>query len=208
MLGQRGHAGPLSFEFSHGRERLIVNCGGAPQGSPEWAAACAATAAHTTVTVADTNACDIGADGGIIGSVQVSAQRFEEGGVHGIELSHDGYRSQFGLIHHRILRIAGDGDSMTGRDILQGKGGREFSLRWHLHPSVQASLSQNSQTALLRTPSGAGWRLRVEGHPLGIESSVYCGGPTPRRTLQVKTSLMTVPGETAVTWSLTRERKL
>ncbi|MDE2029064.1 MAG: heparinase II/III family protein [Alphaproteobacteria bacterium] len=206
-LGAQGHAGLLSFEFSAGRERIIVNCGGAPESSNGgWRAACAATAAHSTLTVADTNACDIGEDGGIDGTAQVAAQRFEEGGVYGVEMSHDGYRSRFGLTHHRMLRLSGDGETLAGRDILQGKGGREFSLRWHLHPGVQAALSEGG-TALLRTPSGGGWRLRVEGKPVAIETSVYCGGPAPRRTLQAKISSITNAGDTAVTWGLTRERK-
>lgn len=210
-FGADGHAGLHSFEFSVGRERLIVNCGGIPKdtGRSEgaWRSACAATAAHATVTVADTNACDLGDEGGIIGAAQVSIQRFEEGDISGIEMSHDGYRDAFGLTHHRILRLSGDGDVLAGRDILHGKAGYEFTLRWHLHPSVQASLSQGEQTVLLRTASGSGWRLRVEGRPLSIESSIYCGGIAPRRTLQIKTSGMTGPGETVATWSLMRERK-
>jgi len=206
-FGNEGHAGLLSFEFSHGRERIIVNCGAVPEGSPEWRTACAATAAHSTVTVCDTNACDIDQDGGIAGIVQTSAQRFEEGGAHGLEMAHDGYRSRFGLLHNRILRLSSDGEILTGREILQGKAGREFTLRWHLHPTVQASLSHGGQTALLRTPSGTGWRLRVENSTLGLESSVYCGNALPRRTMQLKTSTQTKGGDSIVTWSLTRERK-
>ncbi|MDE1901381.1 MAG: heparinase II/III family protein [Alphaproteobacteria bacterium] len=206
--GRDGHAGLHSFEFSSGRERIIVNCGGAPEGgNGAWRAACAATAAHSTITVADTNACDVGDDGGITGTARASAQRFEEGGMHGIEMTHDGYMHRFGLLHHRILRLSSDGETLAGRDILQGRDGRAFALRWHLHPGVQASLSQGEQTVLLRTASGAGWRLRVEGRPVVIESSIYCGGPTPRRTVQIKTTGMTGVGDTVVTWSLSRERK-
>ena len=206
-LGREGHAGLSSFEFSHGRERIIVNCGAVPGGNAQWHAACAATAAHSTVTVADTNACDIDSNGGVMGAVQTSAQRFEEGGAHGVELTHDGYRARHGLIHHRVLRLSGDGEMLSGRDILQGKAGREFTVRWHLHPGVQASLSHGGQTALLRTASGGGWRLRVENALLALESSVYCGQATPRRTMQIKCSGITEAGDTGLTWSLTRERK-
>jgi uncharacterized heparinase superfamily protein len=206
-VGSEGHAGLLSFEFSHGRERIIANCGAVPLARGQWRAACAATAAHSALTVADTNACDIDSDGGIVGSVQTSSQRFEEGGSHGIEMTHDGYRSRFGLIHHRILRLSGDGEMLTGRDILQGRSGHVFTIRWHLHPNVQASLSQNGQTALLRTASGGGWRLRIESGSLTLESSVYCGNANPRRTMQIKTSSITDGDETALAWSLTRERK-
>jgi uncharacterized heparinase superfamily protein len=215
-LGENGHAGLLSFEFSHGRERIITNCGAMPADSPHcsarWRAACAATAAHSTMTLADTNACDIDSDGGVAGIVNAMAQRFEEGGAHGIEMSHDGYRSRFGQTHHRILRLSGDGEVLSGKDILQattaGRGeGHDFALRWHLHPGVQASLSQGGQTALLRTSSGGGWRLRIDRGALAIEPSVYCGGSSPRRAVQIKATSVTGPGETGIGWSLTRERK-
>lgn len=205
--GEEGHAGLLSFEFSVGRERLIVNCGGMPNGNAQWRAAAAATAAHSTLTVADTNACDIDSDGSIAGTVRTSTQRFEEGGAQGVEMAHDGYRSRFGLTHNRILRLSGDGETLAGREIIQGREGREFTIRWHLHPSVQVSLSQGNQTALLRTPSGSGWRLRVERAQLALEPSIYCGTMPPRRTMQIKTSALTDSGDTIVTWSLTRERK-
>jgi uncharacterized heparinase superfamily protein len=72
---------------------------------------------------------------------------------------------------------------------------------------VQASLSHGGQTALLRTPSGGGWRLRVENETLSLESSVYCGTAQPRRTMQIKASGVTQEGDSFVTWSLMRERK-
>ena len=210
--GNEGHAGLLSFEFSVGRERIIVNCGAVPKdsaigGAAGWRAACATTAAHSTLTVADTNACDIDQSGGIVGHVQTSALRFEEEEAHGIEMAHNGYRSRFGLTHSRVLRLSSDGDTLAGREILQGREGCEFTVRWHLHPSVKISLSQGGQTALLRTPSGSWWRLRIEKGTLSLEPSIYCGEAIPRRTMQIKTSGTTRAEETLVMWSLTRERK-
>ncbi len=205
--GSEGHAGLLSFEFSVGRERLIVNCGAVPGGSSDWRAACAATAAHSTLTVSDTNACDIGDEGGIEGQALTSSMRFEENGAQAIEMAHNGYYARFGLTHTRILKLSADGEILSGRDVLQGRKGRDYTVRWHLHPSVQVSLSQGGQTALLRTPSGSGWRLRVERGELGLEPSVYCGGAEPRRTMQIRTSGMTDHTETVVPWSLARERK-
>ncbi|MFA5040710.1 MAG: heparinase II/III family protein [Bdellovibrionales bacterium] len=206
--GKDGHAGLMSFEFSVGRERIIVNCGAVPNGEPAWRAACAATAAHSTLTVGDTNACDIDDDGGIAGQVMTSSQRFEEDGAQSIEMAHNGYYPRFGLTHTRTLKLSGDGDTLIGRDILQGRKGRDFTVRWHIHPSVHVSLSQGGQTALLRTASGSGWRLRVERGELGLESSIYCGNATPRRTMQIRTSGITVDGDTTVAWNLARERKI
>ena len=49
------HAGTLSFEMSVGRDRLIVNCGAAPAAEADWRDALRATAAHSTLVLADTN---------------------------------------------------------------------------------------------------------------------------------------------------------
>lgn len=201
------HAGLLSFEFGQGRERLIVNCGAAASVDPVWRMACAATAAHSTLAVEDTNACDVLQDGIAASSIYVTAQRYEQNGAQCLELSHDGYRDAFGVLHQRFLALSADGDALHGRDILAGASGRNFALRWHLHPLVQASLAQNGQAAILRTPSGGGWRFRIERGELGLEPSIYCGNGAPRRSLQLKVSGQTHEAQTAVAWSLVRERK-
>ncbi len=207
------HAGLLSFEFSVGRERLIVNCGAGPESSAEWRQAMAATAAHSTLTLADTNVCDVLPDGGLgHRPLLVTAERYEQDGVHFVEAKHDGYAGKFRVTHHRALSLSADGEALHGREILSGPAGRAYTLRWHLHPGVQASLLQGGRAALLRTASGSGWRLRIEtdhrgSTDLGLESSVYCGGALPRRTLQLKVTGCTNADPTIVGWTLTREKK-
>jgi uncharacterized heparinase superfamily protein len=207
------HAGLMSFEFGQGKERIIVNCGPGDNGNPEWRRALAATAAHSTLAVEDTNICEILSSGKLDNTARVTAQRYEQDGAHYIEIMHNGYQSRFGLLHHRILALSADGDELRGRDTLSGPAGseRDFTLRWHLHPGVQASLAQSGQAALLRTPSGNGWRLRIDNADLGIEAGIYCGAGTPRRSLQLKVSGRTKPSsensETSVSWSLVREKK-
>ena len=202
-----GHAGLAAFEFGHGRERLIVNCGEVEGGSLEWRMACAATAAHSTLTVEDTNACEVMETGGIVCPAHITAQRFEQDGAHCLEITHDGYRPMFGITHRRFLSLSPDGEMLQGRDSLTGAADRSFTLRWHLHPSVQASLAQSGQAALLRTAAGNGWRLRVSGMDLNLESGIYCGTGTPRRSLQLKASGVTQGGERIIEWSLTREKR-
>jgi uncharacterized heparinase superfamily protein len=218
---KNAHAGLLSFELSHGRERLFVNCGNVEGSSSEWRIACAATAAHSTISIEDTNAAEVMESGGIVCTARVTAHRYEQDGQHCVEMTHDAYRAEFGITHQRFLGLSADGDELRGRDVLIGNPGRAFALRWHLHPSVQASLTQSGQTALLRMPSGIGWRMHVEGFDLALEPSVYCGSGSPRRSLHLKVSGHTgLPSpkrssgfaqaggtETSLVWSLTREKK-
>ena len=203
----------LSFEFGHGRERLIVNCGAVTGmgASADWRTACAATAAHSTLTVADTNACQVLSGGGVAGAVRVTSQRYEQDGQHCLELSHDGYRAIFGVVHQRVLSLSADGETLRGREMLEDvkRGGAsfDFALRWHLHPGVQVALGQSGQGALLRTASGIGWRLRVDGAILDIEPSIYCGSGAPRTSRQVRLLGRMRASPTVVAWSLTKEKK-
>ena len=184
-LDRYAHAGLLSFEFSHARERIIVNCGGGPFVG-DWRLALAATAAHSTVTVADTNAAEVLRQGGIGHRPhQVTARSYELDGVYTIEATHDGYRDSCGLVHERKLSLAADGAWLAGRDLLRGDGMFPFALRFHLHPKVQCGVVKGGQAVLLRTPSGQGWQLQAEGHVVALEPSMYCGDGAPRRTQQI-----------------------
>lgn len=213
------HAGTLSFELSVGRARMIVNCGSmagldpAPNGAQAaaWALALRGTAAHSTLTVDDTNSSEAVADGGLARRPsKVTVERQEEDGAVLIEASHDGYRRPFGLTHHRRLFVNPTGDDIRGEDRLEGDGNRPFALRFHLHPSVQVSAVQAGNAALLRLGGGAGWRLRANGGDLTIEESIYCGdGSDIRRSSQIVISGRTGAGKTPtlVKWGLRRERK-
>ena len=70
----------------------------------------------------------------------------------------------------------------TPEDLIEAVEPQGFVLRFHLHPTVDASLQQDGETALLRLPSGSGWRLRAEGARISLEDSIYLGRGEPRRT--------------------------
>ena len=200
---KRAHAGLLSFEFGQGRERLIVNCGSVDGATPEWHTACAATAAHSTMVVDNCNACDVLPNGGVHTEAKVTAQRYEEDNHHCVEMKHNAYSD---MDYRRLLRLSATGDELSGREELTGAANRSFDLRWHLHPSVQASLGHGGQTALIRSASGLGWRFRVDGASLSLEPSIYCGSGAPRRSLQLKASGTTRSMETVILWSFAREK--
>ncbi len=180
------HAGTLSFEMSHGRERLIVNCGAYHGPDAQWRTVARASAAHSTLVVADTNSAEIRADDGLGRKPgRVRCERAEENGAQWISASHDGYVSAFGLTHQRQLFLSADGEDLRGEDRLNGPAGQGFVLRFHLHPAVQASLAQDGSTALLRLASGVGWRLRAQGAVMSLAESIYLGEGEPRRSQQL-----------------------
>ncbi len=203
------HAAPLAIEVSYAAERLIVNCGAARLTEGDWARAQRSTAAHSTLGIEDTNADEIGKDGRI-GRRRASTvvERNEADGAVWVEMSHDGYAKPFGVTHTRRLYLAPEGTDLRGEDVLDGPEGHTFTARFHLHPKVQVSLLSNNASALLKTPSGTGWRLRVSGAAMSLTDSVYLGGPQEtKRTQQILLTGVTGPEGTRIKWALQRESK-
>ncbi len=202
------HAEALSFEMSHARERLIVNCGAYRGPSAQWRAAARASAAHSTLVVANTNSAEIRADGGLGRKPgRVRCERAEEDGAQWIAASHDGYAPVFGLTHHRQLFLSATGEDLRGEDRLSGPAGQGFAVRFHLHPAVQASLAQDGSTALLRLASGVGWRMRAQGAVMSLAESIYLGGGEPRKSQQLVLEGHVGSSGATVKWALRREGK-
>ena len=179
------HAGTLSMELSIGRERLIVNCGAFPAGPLEWRDAARATAAHSTLVIADLSSSELRPDGLGRRPEEVKAQRQEANGAHWLEVEHDGWRKPFGAVHRRRLYLAESGDDIRGEEVIEAAEPLPFTVRFHLHPDVQTSMQQDGESVLLRLRSGGGWRLRADGAKLSLDESIYLGGPDPRRAEQV-----------------------
>ncbi|WP_416899789.1 MAG: heparinase II/III family protein [Minwuia sp.] len=186
-----GHAGLLSFELSHRRERIVVNSGASRPPSAQWQAALASTAAHSTLTVDDTNAVPVPEAGRKRRrGMETEAVRTESAEATWLDMSHDGYRQAYGITHRRRLYLDAAGRDFRGEDTLEpapSKSRRSvpFAIRFHLHPDVQAVPSQGGDAVLLRLKSGRGWRFRMAGAELKIEDGVYLGDGRPRKTRQI-----------------------
>jgi len=202
------HAGTLAFELSYGRDRLVVNCGAYHGPSAEWRMAMRATAAHSTLIASETSTMEFRADGSVAsGPQEVTSMRAEDAGAQWVAASHDGYKKKFGLTHARQLFLAADGEDLRGEDRLTGKAGQSFVIRFHLHPNVQASLTQDGNAVLLRLPGGIGWRLRTQGAVLSIAESIYLGTGSVKKTRQVVLDGHVGTGGAIVKWAIRRETR-
>lgn len=205
----QAYAGLLAFEMSVGRDRMIVNCGSHPARMSAWRRALGATAAHSTLVLNDTNAAELAERGFGRRPQTVTCERQEENGAAWVEASHDGYEHLLRTLHFRRLYVGDSGDDVRGEDTLEGPAGLDFAIRFHLHPSVQASLIQQGQAVLLALPSGGGWRLRTQGGTISLEESLYCGrNEEPRRTMQIVISGVSQAEQTIIKWALQREKRV
>jgi uncharacterized heparinase superfamily protein len=217
-LVEGGCASTLAFELSDGPNRLIVNCGGARSAGAVVPAALAeglrTTAAHSTLTVDDSNSTAIHADGTLgRGVVEVELSRQENDTASRIDASHDGYVRRHGFVHRRQIALSTDGRDIRGEDMLLPSGKRRkradtpFAIRFHLHPQVEASPTADGMAAILRTPAGVLWQFRCRGGSLAIEDSLWIdGNGRPVASEQLVVTAETPAGGTSISWLLHRSR--
>lgn len=211
-----GCASTGAIEVSDGNDRLIVNCGGAdlvggyiPR---DLAKGLRSTAAHSTLVLGDTNSTAILADGTLgRGVTEVELHRQEMEGGSRLELSHDGYVRKFGYLHRRLLVMSSDGRDIRGEDMLLPAPRRRkpltatYALRFHLAPTVDASLTADGQGALLRIDMGALWQFRCGAGQLTIEDSLWVDGDgRPHPTKQLVATATAEPGGNSLGWLLKR----
>lgn len=220
-VSTEAHAGTLAFEMSVGGERLIVNCGAPLTKGAEWMQATRATAAHSTLTIADTSSAPMVAQGFALrllgprllaGPVQCESKREEVADGQWLRMSHDGYVKPFGFVHERDLFLSNDGGRLAGADRVVPRGRRPdaapaaLALRFHLHPAVRATLDPDNKTARLSLASGASWRFETSGD-LALAESIYCeGGDAIRKTSQLVVTATADAELVQLTWSLARIR--
>ena len=214
-LARGGCASTLAFELSDAAQRLIVNCGnsgGAASIPADLIQALRSTAAHSTLTLGDTNSTAIHANGALgSGVVSVDVDREEREGTSRIEGTHDGYVRHFGLLHKRTLTLSAGGRELHGEDaLLPGKARRKaqggaFAIRFHLAPGVEVSPTADGLAALLRIDHGPLWQFRCRGGKLTIEDSLWIDAQgAPHATQQFVVEGVSPAGGTSVTWLLKR----
>ncbi|MGB0720497.1 MAG: heparinase II/III family protein, partial [Bdellovibrionales bacterium] len=184
------HYAPLSFEMAYARERLFVNCG-THLTDANWREALCAGSAHNTLVIDYRNAGEMrGKNAATRKAFHVVGKREDAKDACLLEGLHDGYVPLCGLEHRRRLYMAKNGHHILGEDVLSGQIApqkrHDFTVRFHLHPRVRVSLIQDGQEALLRLPSGLGWRFRQKGGALALEDSVcVADGIRPEKTKQL-----------------------
>ncbi|RAI41891.1 heparinase II/III family protein [Rhodoplanes roseus] len=202
-LSADAHAGCLSFELSSRQQRIVVNCGLPAIGKGNWRHLARATAAHSTVTFNQTSSCDFydtrllrRVFGTLIsgGPRRIVATRDADDHAEQVRVSHDGYADRFGIIHQRTLTLAADGSRLEGEDIflpargeaLPAKTPDEFAVRFHLHPTIRVTRTEDGHGVVLTLANKDVWRFLAHEDRVDVEESVFLGGRTgPRRTVQL-----------------------
>ncbi|WP_112308827.1 heparinase II/III family protein [Pseudogemmobacter bohemicus] len=203
---QTAHASTAAFELSSGRRPLIVNCGPGQSAGPEWRLAARATQSHSALSLTGFSSSRFGASSSSLTErAQVSDLHFAGSDGAFVRLSHDGWQAGHGLIATRELQLSPDGRRLNGTDLLSSTtpaaraqfgrmversplGGLPFTIRFHLHPDVDASLDMGGAAVSMQLRSGEIWVFRHDsGADLSLEPSAWLerGRLAPRHAQQI-----------------------
>ncbi len=210
-LSSEAHAGTLSFEFSCGMNRIIINCGAPAARHENLRRAARTTAAHSTATLAEQSSCRFSSPAAnaqiVSGPRSVAAHRQSPGdGSTILHLSHDGYARRFGLVHERNLRLGNGGHLLEGMDRFTGqpsKGNLSFVTRFHLHHAVSVHATDQPTALDLRLPGDSVWRFEANC-PVELEESVHLSDVFGSRSSYQLVLASGIDSDAPVKWRLTR----
>jgi uncharacterized heparinase superfamily protein len=231
-----GHASTLAFELTSGRRPVIVNCGSGATFGKSWRRAGRATPSHSTLGIEGLSSSRLGAAGKMSdrdselltdAPRDVRFERDDADGGTRLVAGHDGYLTSHGLTHVRTLHLGYDGRALSGEDTLIAFNasdrkrfdlvfdksklrGIPFSVRFHLHPDVDATLDMNGTAVSMALKSGEIWVFRSHGEAsMALEQSVYLEKSrlSPRATKQIVLSGTAMEYATRVSWSLAKAQE-
>ena len=229
--GRDGHASTAAFELTSGRRPLIVSCGsGRPFGADWWRAG-RATVSHSALSVEGSSSSRMmGARGKSSGESYGDVAKITDlkhaalaDGLH-LSLTHDGWSKSHGLAHTRELWLTPDGRKLAGLDRMAALNDAEkqrlkrvlsdhwvegigLTMRFHLHPDVDATLDLNGKAVSLALKSGEIWVFRHDGRAtLTLEPSIYLEKSrlSPRQTQQIVLTCRAREEETRIGWTLAK----
>jgi uncharacterized heparinase superfamily protein len=223
------HASSLGFELSAGDQRVIVSSGPGAAFGAEWADACRATAAHSTLAVDRSSSSRIAARAKGPGPhlfsevpAEVTAESAVDAAGEWLLMSHDGYRVSHGLVHQRRLFLSVDGRDFRGEDTVTAEAdkdrrrhdaeaegavpglGLRFSARFNVHPDLDVAVTPGGADI---SGAGALWRMTQRGGTVALESGVWFdpAARRPRATKQIVVMAATEGYGGRVTWAFRRE---
>ena len=227
------HAATLAFEMSTGRQPLIVNAGPGRYFGAEWQRASRATACQSTLVLDGKSSARIWNEGYVAdtlgarlskGPRKVTVDRANDQTGVWILATHDGYSHDFGLTHDRRLFLSTDGKDFRGEDTLYigtagdkvrnrvargGSSGLPFTVHFHIHPDIAASLDMNGHAVSLRLASDEVWVFRQSGGKIHLEDTVFLDQKRlkPRPTRQIIIEGRTDEERGRVTWAFMRAQE-
>lgn len=170
-LPGHAHADTLSFEFSLGGQRVLVNSGTSCYGHSAERQRQRSTSAHNTLEVDGQDSSEVWGGFRVARRAYVRARAAApERQGFALAAAQDGYRRLRGRVMHERRWNCQPG-ALHVDDILTGQWGRARA-RFYLHPEV-AALADGPGRVILQLPSGHTLRFESEGGELDIVPATW-----------------------------------
>jgi len=196
-LPGHAHADTLSFELSHGTQRVICNSGTSRYGRSELRHWERSTAAHNTVAIDGEDSSEVWDGFRVARRAYPAGLTCGEGEALRATCAHDGYTRLRGRpVHRRTIEVSAGAVRWT--DELTGVGVHRVVGRIPLHPSVRAARVGASEWKLA-LPSGENLLLTAAG--VGLDDEVGRYSPEFGITLERQVLVWVVEGSLPVSVS-------
>jgi uncharacterized heparinase superfamily protein len=205
---ENAHASALAFEFSHGRDLVVCNCGPAPSDYDERLLFRQGIA-HSAPTINATSAAAIPTSGPLAGRLTQLGRPSEieaRAADATLKITAHGYAERFGVSIERNLTLLAEGKTLVGQDRFirhRPKVSGGAAIRFHLAHQTDVQMAED--IVRLRLASGAVWTFLWEGAEMRVEDSVrqsaYFGF---HRTKQLVLEVL-VADASEVSWIFTLE---
>ena len=169
------HASAMAFEFSHGRDLVVCNCGPAPSDYDD-ALLFRQGIAHSAPTINAQSAAAIAPSGPLAGRLLALGRGSEieaRSADDTLIITSHGYAERFGVTLERHLTLLAEGKTLVGQDRFVRHRSRvsgAAAIRFHLAHQTEVQLTDD--LIRLRLNSGAVWTFLWEGAEMRIEDSV------------------------------------
>ena len=220
LYGKRdviAHAGFSSFELYYGSKAVFVNCGGGNRFGYEYRKYCQSSKAHNLMLFNEKSQCSFGKKyfSGNTPSYYIKdgPRKTEINCVNSItekivELSHDAYKKDYGLLVNRKLSVDLIRNCVTGHDMVYPDGNlkknltdKTVSLYFHVHPSIICKKKRNG--ILIEIPNHKKMFFTHKGGNLSMEKSTYIGDFfEPQETTKLVIRNDVKKSESKISWKL------
>ena len=205
-------AGSLSFEIISSGKKLICNSGYFQNYRSKLNTLSKSSAIHSTLILDDTSSCKFvkipGSTSKIFQGLKIIKKNIVfEKNYWKISAAHDGYSSQYNVIHDREIEFYPEQIKFIGQDKIISKDkikNLNFEIRFHLEPNVKVMKTQNNKSILIDL-DGEGWKFNSNNNVINIDSGLYFGKKnsfTDNKNICI--SGMTNAENQTIKWELTK----
>ncbi len=174
--GRHMHASALAFEFSHGRDLVVCNCGPSRSDEEDSALLFRQGIAQSGPTINAISAAGIPTHGPLrnrLVGIGRAPEMASEEADHTLVMRTYGYAERFGVVLERRLTLLAEGQSLVGQErMLKVRGRLSGACAFRFHLAHQTQVSDAGDMLKLRLASGQVWNFLWEGAEMRIEDSV------------------------------------